>query len=228
MNDCRSKTFFGIDDYEDALVCAANAYGPYLDLKEVKDSVYATKFRPRETTRTVRGRIHSSSFGGADGTSATSTMSAGVTGGDGWMSTHAGEAAGLASTSVASWNESDSDSEVVVPWMESEEFRELISRQHWTVQDQIFRAAQHMMRKPVGHGVVKPVFERPRDIVIPYLQADPIEDDEYVDAIEAHLAEQPFTLSREEAKRRLEEKERADLVFLSAGSTPHAWPGDDE
>jgi hypothetical protein len=80
----------------------------------------------------------------------------------------------------------------------------------------------------VGHGVVKPVFERPRDIVIPYLQADPIEDDEYVDAIEAHLAEQPFTLSREEAKRRLEEKERADLVFLSAGSTPHAWPGDDE
>jgi hypothetical protein len=238
MENTRTKVVFSLSLQEKNLAPIADwlFMGTY-DPDQVKHELYATKVMGyEEETRTVttrgesRGETRSDSYGRGS-----NTGSARVDGSSGsfednggapllashWSTSQASSSSDSRSSSYSTAaSDAYSESESEVPAFIPVFGQELSSVQFRNLEEQRFRAQQRIMFQPDRHAFVRiRGMKEPRGIVTPEVKS--VNTEAVAEYRREQLARWPFSLSYEEASRRL--MERKQILGLGA-PLPHTEP----
>jgi hypothetical protein len=174
LTNARVKAVFGGLIDEDLDILAKELYTGEFDPDQIKDEIWQTKFRPVETTRTIRSMSISEGSGESYGEAISAgevshvSLSSGevyIPGSGLWNSptlqnTSTGSASGYARSSGSSKSSGRSsstsygESTANVPWYEYHEFSELSSRTFRSLEEQLYIKKAQMKRQAGQHAAI--------------------------------------------------------------------------
>lgn len=229
MSDAKTKIVFGGLAYDNAEKMAKEIFK--FDPAAIKRVIRQTKFRPKETTRTIPSHSEttgeSTSEGGSHVTSHGEShhlVSQPFLPGDEQLPGYTQISSKVSSSSHGSGShEAEGYSESEVPWYEYEEFKEVSSIQDLSLDEQLYLAIQIMRNLKPREALIKVKKERLVPGKIKFVE-DPLVTERRIREFEKkRYRNSPFSLSTKEADKVLEG--RAELITSGEAEDARVEPG---
>lgn len=226
LTNAKIKAVFGGLTRPNAKRMVEEMFVNQLDLKEIKKAIYQTKFWPRY----ARDKIYGESYSQTKGESSSEAMSVGSSStwvdGEGWFDVPIMTSATESQVSVSGEMEAETHGKTVVdiPIFIPVPFKELSSKEYWSLEEQIWRTTDALKEQFQRHCFIKILNKKTQPMLVPFVKEYHFFEEDLI-KYQKMLYRQVGALSKREIDRLLEEqKKRIELMAKTKSEKAVAEP----